>query len=356
MSTKYATRTCLVIPPNAFPTWANLYIQTGFEDEALRNNYRVADMEKCDFLLKESAVGKLYYSPNPSATDLRNPLGTALHGKATVRGHCYLLSNYVKGKPSEINKEVWEALKKQYAGLTGGSIGTKRTLDDKMPNKSKSAFNFYSAEHIATRKKQLTETKQPVDSAELKQQAEAAWDALSMDDRAVYYQKEKDDKLRYDAALLEYNRTNPKAPKQPRSAYHIYCKQTGRAPGKRKSTDETAPVWTKLGAEEKKKFEDLAVLDKTRFETEYTLYAERCTAVGRTPEPREIQRKAKQGDRRIQELESLLEKQNIPIPPLVAAKRQKVERSKKTEDSKQVSAAAEKPMDESDSSSEESDA
>jgi hypothetical protein len=276
---KFVSRNLVILLPNGEPVWNTAQITTGEEKQTLQSMYQVEDLGCFDVVFQDVPIGKLYYVLKPDVQSNKNPLATKLLG-STVHRNAYLLSDYKKSESPALTKEVFEKLKLEYCSLTGKSI--KKTSDEKSPNRAKSALDFFTSEHVNSRKKSLTELKQTVDVKELKEEAKLKWEEL--ENKEKYFEMEAVDKVRFEQAFAEFTRNNPKPPKSARSGYQSWCRQTGHLPGKSRGENSSLPNWTTLTEDEKKVYEKDAAKDKERFNKEWADYEEKCRAIGKTPE------------------------------------------------------------------------
>ena len=234
----------------------------------------------------------------------------------------------------------------------------------KMPNKAKSSFEIFQQEHISQAKKKHSETKEEgkpmFNTNEAKEMAQKLWNEMNNESKAVYVKKEEEDKIRYDQAVAEYTRLNPVVPKNARSSYAIFAHETGRAPGKKRGPE--SPDWKTMSDEDRKPYEEKAVQDKIRHTREYAEYVKKCEAVGKSPEVKSPPKQKSSSNAQNLELCMKKLKEHGIEPPVKNVVKRKASatpnpRSRKSSKSEapSVSVAVEQPVEDSDSSSDESD-
>jgi len=149
----------------------------------------------------------------------------------------------------------------------------KKEKKDKGPKKPLSAYMLYSAAHRAEVKEKNKDSK----PTEVMKELGAMWKKASSDEKNKFEKLSEEDKERY-RADCEKTGFKPakgtgkvKQPKKPRSAYNLY---SGERQNELKSTitafiertKAIAAEWKTLSADDKKKYEELAVKDKDRYE------------------------------------------------------------------------------------------
>jgi hypothetical protein len=274
---KQVNRNCVVLFAEADPLWLSVQLTIGGECGELQMLVGVDELGSVDLDLDGVCIGKLYFVQKPSVGAAKNQLATGLCG-TNVHGDAYILSNYTKGQAPSLTKDIFDKIKSRHTGKSG-----KRAQEEKKPNRAKTAFEFFSNEFTATRKKELAATKTPAVAEELKAEAKTTWEAADAAFREKYETQEAADKIRFDNAMAEYTKNNPKPPKPAKTAYQVFCSKVGLLPGKKKD-DQSLPNWSTFSDEDKKVYEDEAARDKPRFAKEYEEYVAHCKLIGKNPD------------------------------------------------------------------------
>ncbi len=349
-------RYCVGILVDQDPVWSSVQMQNGEEQTILQNLFGVDELGSKSITFEDVELGTLYYNQKPSNQASKNVLASHLFG-GVCRGNAYLLSHYTKSQPVLLTKDMYEKLKSKYCLLMGKD--SKKTNEEKQPHKSKSALEFFSTEYYNMRKKEMLELKQTPVLVEIKKEAQGKWDVLSNEEKQKYVEQSEKDQVRFDRAFAEYTLNNPKMPKAPKTAYQVFCAKFNRLPGKRKETiDPAVPNWSTFSAEEKKEYQDLAELDKPRFEKEYAEYVLKCEAIGKTPQPVDKPRKSKnEAAELLEKCKAEMSKHGLTIPQAVQSrKRRKTAVSKpKQEKAESATCAAVETMVESSDDSDSDD-
>lgn len=311
---KTSSRNVIVVPPSADPVWMTASYPAECELDFVRNTWGVRSLHSKEWFgigtVSEEPLGTLYWTH--TSEEAPNALGAQL--AAGVGGRCFLA-----GSSQKLTKAVFEEVFKLYNQLCGKRVA-KRT-EEKTPQKARSARAFYIAQYINDKKAQLTGEKKAfsmIERAELKKESSIAWDTESKEVIAKFEALAAEDLKREQAELEEYKRQNPKKPKAARNPYQMYFAENGRKPG--------APLrpgvipWKEMTAEQKKKYETAAELDKARFAEELAKYEANCAAAGKQPQPTTRGTKHKSGESEEQVYTKRLETQlaafNVPPPPM----------------------------------------
>lgn len=160
----------------------------------------------------------------------------------------------------------------------------------KKPKGASSAYNIYVAEHRA----QINAENPGLSFGELSKRVSADWKLLTDEQRKPYEERAAEDKKRYERERAEFpddgedegpskkrKKKDPDAPKKNLNAWMFFIQevrpqiveQLGEE-GRRVAqvTKAVGERWSKMTAEEKQPYEDMAIADKKRYQQEMEQY------------------------------------------------------------------------------------
>ena len=170
-----------------------------------------------------------------------------------------------------------------------------------LPKKPLSAYIYFSMEET----KRVREINPGLNFADISKEVGRLWNVLDENGRAPFEALANADKERYNVEMVTVSPTalaktkmakekkdqnaqtettqkkDPKAPKKPQTAYQFFkVGQTKELRGATpaiscaEATKEISARWAQMGTAERRPWEDLAVEDKRRYETETAAYKE----------------------------------------------------------------------------------
>nr|AFM85784.1 high mobility group protein [Callorhinchus milii] len=184
--------------------------------------------------------------------------------------------------------------------------------DPRQPRGKMSSYAFFVQNSREEHKKKHPDSS--VDFSEFSKQCSERWKAMTPKDKGKFEDLAKNDKVRYDREMRNYNppkgdkkkKKDPNAPKRPPSAFFIFCSDhrpriRGENPGI--SIGDVAKkmgeLWSGLTAKDKKPYEERGAQLKEKCEKEVAAYRARCkNETCKKPPPKQVQvaKKRKQDD------------------------------------------------------------
>ena len=132
----------------------------------------------------------------------------------------------------------------------------KYVKKNKKPNRKKRGFDYFSSSYISTQnKKRIMEGCAKLEFSDQVQEARETWLNLEESEKRPFLDKSDQDEIRYNADYHKWTLGNPRPPKKPRSAYHIFRQQAPNG----------GTGWSALTVEDRGGYVELAIKDKGRY-------------------------------------------------------------------------------------------
>jgi len=203
----------------------------------------------------------------------------------------------------EVVEEKPKKAQKKKAPVKAKPKKKKAKRDPNAPKKPTTAYAFF----LKVKRAEFQAKHPDLKFGDLSKKIAEAWRALEKDSKQEFVDKYQEDKKRYDKEMLTYKKPStesddsseeesakkkrkktqkkkrdPRAPKQATNAYMFFQKEQRERIKKENPTLKTLPqlakkmgeIWGNMNDEQKKKYQDLAGLDKLRYEEENKTYKE----------------------------------------------------------------------------------
>jgi hypothetical protein len=293
-----STVSAIVISPNTRPMSASIrYVSNRKGDTGIEAQVRALLGGSADIVRTPHSLGDFYHVANASA---ENKFANVVrsHGAEeggggdddtttttkTLVGQCVLVGTE---KPSTVGKDVVSAVKALWRSHQSSGKSKKAAAGPKRPRR---ATDFYTSHYQRTAREALKAAGEKADFVTLNKEARSKWNnELTAEGRAPFEKMAAEDKARYERELAEFHLVHPpdkKPPVRPRSAYNMYCRANPKTSG---------DGWKAASDEDRKRFADMALQDKERYQSELAEFRAWCEANGKDYEYQVARKRRKVG-------------------------------------------------------------
>ena len=264
----------MLLAPNAPPVLLSVNSSKNALNDALRN------VLGCDASLSATNcdLGVLYATEsngqprNVLATQIRSKFSRKMPESLSItNGRCFLLGEDDKGVTSSLTKETVQTVFDLYVTLTGHSVPGRKGKKRSGPLRARRDIDYFSKVFQKSRRAELSAQNIVPLFASIQEEAREAWKNMSAEEKAPYLAQAAEDKVRYEREHADFKKKNPPRPKNPRTAYNLFCQD---------HPDKKAD-WKTQTEDQKAHYEAKAVQDKVRYEADLDVFRAHCEETGK---------------------------------------------------------------------------